>query len=201
MVVGAPARVGHNLARLLEGDGGVIVPPHCDRVYDCRPRERLVLPVEVADKRQVHGRLARAVEVDAHVPLLGCRRPGSPDAARAFHLGEDQLAILFADDAVAVAVGVPADVFLPRRVIATCAVIARPLHALLAWRRQHGQVFQIGQPFDQVNVGEFLLRGSRRATEDYRAKDEHTNDRVVLASHKMTLEYRFSSAMKSPFFP
>src|SRR5208282_6151017 len=103
---------------------------------DVGPCERLVLAIEVADKRQVHRRLARPVQIDAHMSFLGRGRPDSPDAARALHLGEHLLVALLADDAVAIAVGIPVNVFAGPRIVAAPAVVTRPLGALLARRRR-----------------------------------------------------------------
>src|ERR1019366_4909676 len=144
MIIVTPTRIGHYLARFLVGDGRVIVPTICDRVYYGRPRERLILAVEVTDKRQIHRWRAFPIQVDAHMPLLWRGRPDPPDAARPIHLSKDLLAVLLSDDAVAVPIGVPVYIFAGRGVVTAPAVVTGPLGALLAGGRKGGEVFQAG---------------------------------------------------------
>ena len=95
-------------------------------------RERLILAIEIADKGQIDRRLFGAVQVYLDMSLLGKGRPDSPDDTRSFHLREDQLVAIFANDAGAVTVGRPVKILARRLVVLAAPVVARPLHALLA---------------------------------------------------------------------
>src|SRR5438874_2556567 len=100
---------------------------------DQRPAiEWRIFPIEVTDEGKVHCRLVCAVEEYSHMSLLWGGRPNPPDTTRAFHFGQHQLSAFLADDAIAIAVGIPIDVLAAGRVVAASAVVTGPLRALLA---------------------------------------------------------------------
>ena len=112
------------------------------------------------------------------MPIARRRRPDSPDAARAFHFGHDDLLALFADEAAAVAVGAPVNVLVGFRVILAGAVVAGTLGRSLARQRQDGQPLQIGHASNQIGVAE---RGFRRAGKDWDNKSKQNDNPSIAA--------------------
>jgi len=156
-----PLLVGHDLARLLVRNRQVQVLPTAAYVLqpigELREVERRMLAIEVVGERHIDDRIGLAVEVDLHVALLGQGRPDPPDAARAFHLGEHLLIAFAADDPAAVAIGVPVDVLAALLVELARPVVARPLLARIARRRQHGEPIQAIEPMNKIGVGKQFL--------------------------------------------
>ena len=161
MVIRAPAVVGDDLAGFLKRNRRVIIAALGNGVHDRRPREWSLLAGKITRERQIHRGLGSTVEIDAHVPLLRRGGPDAPDAARAVHFGQHEFAVFLADDAVVVAVRIPMNVFAGGFVVTARAVIAGKLRGLFSRRRQRGQMFQIGQALDEVNVGQNQVGGFR----------------------------------------
>ena len=163
LVVITPAVVGDDFARFLVRNGRVIVPSPGGGVNERWPGKRRVLPVEITDERQVHRRFTHAVEINADMPGLGCGGPDAPDHARPVHLGEDLPAVFTANDAVAIPIGVPSEIFPGRLVILAGAIVARPLFRGFPRRRQGSEMLQIGQALDEVRVAQRRRRTSVEA--------------------------------------
>ena len=86
--------------------------------------ERRVLEAKVSAKREVHCRGIRAVEVDLDMSAARPGRPYSPYTARSLHFGDDRGIAFLPDNALAIPVGIPSDVFARSDIIGTCPVEA-----------------------------------------------------------------------------
>ncbi len=92
-------------------------------MHERRTGKRLILAVEITFKRQVNGGLLSTIKINLHMPIFSIRRPDTPDNAGPFHLCKDEFAILFADDAIAVPISHPVNIFASCVVVLTLAVI------------------------------------------------------------------------------
>jgi len=186
VIVASPAFVGHDLARLLIGNGHIAVGAaraELGQVVGQHGQiERRLFAAEIVDKRQVHGRLLLAVQVNLYMALLGQGRPDAPNAARPFHLGQYILVAFFANELRAVIVGCPVDILAALRVVATGPIEAGPLGAALAGLGQDGQMLQVDQALCQISVCQLFLapaRGAQADTPDASGHDgqnDRTND-------------------------
>src|SRR5260221_407621 len=117
-----------------------------------RPRERRVLPIKVTFEGQVHGCFARPIKVDSDMASARSGRPDAPDATRTFHFGQDKLVTFLANVTTSIPIRIPFDILARSWVIPAGAVIARPLGTPLARGRNGGEVCQISQAVDQIDV-------------------------------------------------
>src|SRR6267154_234567 len=174
MEIKSPAWVRNDLARVLIRDWCVIVPAvrHC--MHQRRASEGRILAIEITGKRQVDRRFAGAIEINSDTAFFRGRGPHPPNTTWAIHLGQNQLVTFFANDAIAIAIGIPVDVLIGPRIITALPIVARPLGTLLVRSRQSSKVLKVRQPINEIGVGEFAFRSREGRCGEGRAEQEQS---------------------------
>ena len=76
---------------------------------------------------------------------MRCGGPDAPNTTGTFHFSEDEFVAFFADDAVAIAIGVPGNVFAGGLVVLAFAIVAGEKRGAIAGLRKNGETFEIGE--------------------------------------------------------
>ena len=139
MVITSPARLRYDLARFLERDRHITVPPFGYNMIQFGIIEGNLCAVKILGKRQIYCRNRKSVNVDLHMAFTRCRRPNPPNTAGTFHLTPNLRITFLTQTSIIVSIRIPSQIM--SVFILAGTVITGPLETFFPRFRQHGQLF------------------------------------------------------------